>query len=128
MTTGMNMSRQHRRRSIASAPALSDSPAVTPTPQIPDPNPAWQTYVGKYRNRWGDLQVLVWKGTLGLIAPMDPDPRASMATLVPQGEHFSKLMSADGFTGWREPVVFELGPDGRVARMKLGENYRYPVE
>jgi D-alanyl-D-alanine carboxypeptidase len=108
------------------------APAITkagmPTPQIAGPDPAWQTYVGKYRNRWGDLQVLVWNGALVLISPAELDPRQSMAMLVPQGEHRFTLTGNDGFMELGATVVFELGPDGRVARMKLGENCMYRVD
>jgi hypothetical protein len=33
----------------------------------------------------------------------------------------------NGFGSHGEPVVFELGADGRVTRLKVGENYLTPV-
>lgn len=58
-----------------------------PVPEKPDPDPAWQQYVGKYRCAWSDAQVLVLDGDLVLIDPMSPDPPELKDKLIPIAEH-----------------------------------------
>jgi CubicO group peptidase (beta-lactamase class C family) len=108
------------------APAIRKAAAPPPGPGTPDPG--WSRYAGRYRNPWGDLQVLVLKGELVAIGPALPDPMLAPMKLVPAGEHTFRLESKDGFTSLGEPVVFELDAAGRVARVRMGENYTFPVE
>lgn len=90
-------------------------------------NPA--RYAGAYHNPWGEVtEMLVMDG--GLVVydhsyPPTSSPGAALAELVPDGEHAFRFASRDG-TG--ERVVFELTPDGRVARVKRGENYLFPAD
>jgi hypothetical protein len=49
------------------------------------------------------------------------------ATLHPVAEHTFRLETKDGFGAHGEPVVFELDDAGRVSRLKIGENYTFPV-
>jgi hypothetical protein len=87
----------------------------------------WQRYLGRYRNAWGDAQVLIVGGRLTLIGPSLPDPMLAPATLHPVAEHTFRLETKDGFGAHGEPVVFELDDAGRVSRLKIGENYTFPV-
>jgi CubicO group peptidase (beta-lactamase class C family) len=107
------------------APAIRAA-APPPVPAVPDPG--WARYVGRYRNPWGDLQVLVLGGELVAIGPNLPDPTLAPARLVPAGEHTFRLESKDGFASVGEPVAFELDGTGRVARVRIGENYTFPVD
>ncbi len=107
------------------------APAITrvaspPSPKTPDP--AWERYVGRYRNAWGDLQVLVLDGQLTMIAPALPDPSEVPARLVPVGEHTFRVESENGYGMPGELVVFEVDASGKVARLKAGENYAEPIE
>ena len=104
------------------APAVAR--ATAPAPSAPDP--AWQRYVGRYRNPWGDLHVLVTEGRLTMIGPALLDPAEVAATLEPIGTHTFRLESKDGFASVGEPVVFEVSPDGTAVRMKVGAN-TYPA-
>jgi D-alanyl-D-alanine carboxypeptidase len=87
----------------------------------------WQRYVGRYREFWGDAQVLVLDGDLVLINPTLPDPTEAMAKLVPVAEHVFRTETKEGFGANGELVVFEVDGEGKVARVKTGENYIYPV-
>jgi CubicO group peptidase (beta-lactamase class C family) len=88
----------------------------------------WEKYAGKYRNPWNDSQVLLYKGKLVLIDPSDVDPVAGgVATLVPVGEHAFCMEGGAPNGPHGERVVFEL-KDGKVVRMKVGENYSYPYK
>src|SRR4026207_1603214 len=78
------------------------------------PAPAWQRYAGRYRNRWGDVQVLLVDDGLLFIEPSLPDPLAMATRLHPiEGrEHTFRAEEKDSYGSHGETVVFELGPDG----------------
>lgn len=107
------------------APALVRAATPPAPPVLPDPS--WGRYLGRYRNAWGDAQVFVLNGRLTWIGPNLPDPMLAPATLVPVGEHTFRIETKDGMALPGEHVVFELGVDGRVARVKLGANYVMPI-
>ena len=94
------------------------------------PDPAWQRYAGRYRNRWSDVQVLLVDDGLLFIEPGLPDPLAMATRLHPiEGrEHTFRAEEKDSYGSHGETVVFELGPDGRVRRIRFGENYIDAVE
>jgi CubicO group peptidase (beta-lactamase class C family) len=91
------------------------------------PEASWRRYVGKYRSPWADTQVLVVDGRLALVDPSQPDPLQAATHLHPVGEHTFRMSSSDGYSSRGELVVFEMDEEGRVARVKLGENYTLPV-
>jgi len=96
--------------------------AVTkPAPRTADP--AWQRYVGRYRNAWRDIQIVVRGGELVAIAPDGPDPLLAPSTLTPVAEHTFRVETTDGYGIPGELVVFETDPAGRVTRARFGENY-----
>jgi CubicO group peptidase (beta-lactamase class C family) len=101
--------------------------AAAPPEPPPAPDPAWQRYLGRYRNAWGDAEVLVLNGRLTWIGPNLPDPTVAPATLVPVGEHTFRVETKDGMALPGERVVFEMDGNGRVARVKLGANYVMPI-
>ena len=105
------------------APAIAR--ATAPPPPVPDA--AWQRYVGRYRNPWGDAQVLVVGGRLTIIGPNLPDPMWAPGTLVPIGEHTFRLETKDGYGSHGERVVFEMDAAGKVARLTIGYNHILPV-
>jgi CubicO group peptidase (beta-lactamase class C family) len=90
-------------------------------------DPGWARYAGRYRSPWADMRVLVYDGGLVAIDPSLPDPTEGMTRLLPAGEHTFRMESADGYTSHGELIVFEMGPDGRVARVRIGANYAEPV-
>jgi CubicO group peptidase (beta-lactamase class C family) len=105
------------------APALRKATAPVAKPKEADP--AWQRYVGLYRDAWYDRQVMVLDGRLMMIEPTEADVSRTLATLVPVAgrAHTFRLEGGRPNGPHGELVVFELGGDGRVTRMKLGENY-----
>ncbi len=104
--------------------------AQSASPLLPKmkPDPGWSLYIGKYSDPWAwESEVLLFKGKLMIYDysyPPESDPTDSLVELVPEGRHLFR-MSGTGGNG--ELVRFELGADGRVERMKVGENYSYPV-
>jgi CubicO group peptidase (beta-lactamase class C family) len=106
------------------APAIVKALPPAPPAQA---RPEWQKYVGKYRSPWGDADVLIVNGQLVLINPTEADPTTSMATLVPVAQHTFRIEDGSPSGPHGERVVFELGKDNKVARLKIGENYSTPV-
>ncbi|HTO13982.1 MAG TPA: serine hydrolase [Candidatus Binatia bacterium] len=88
----------------------------------------WERYAGRYRNAWGDAQVLLVDGRLAMLDPSLPDPMPNVIWLDPAGEHTFRAETRNGFGANGEPVVFELDAAGRVRRIKIGENYLNAVE
>jgi CubicO group peptidase (beta-lactamase class C family) len=97
-------------------------------PAPPTADPAWQRYVGRYRNAWGDVQIIVRGGNLIVIGPATPDPLLAPSTLTPVGEHTFRVETTDGYGIPGELVVFETDPTGRVRRARFGENYTERIE
>jgi D-alanyl-D-alanine carboxypeptidase len=91
------------------------------------PPPGWERYAGRYRSPWGDAQVLLVDGRLAIIDPSLPDPMLGVIWLHPTAEHTFRGETKIGFGSHNEPVVFIPGDDGRVARLKVGENFLSPV-
>lgn len=109
-------------------PALERAIAPADTPDLPLTDAA--RYVGGYHNPWGEVsEVLVRKGQLVIYDhsyPPTDNPGGSITRLVPdEGEHAFRMEAPPGRRG--TPVVFELLEDGRVARLKKGENYLFPA-
>jgi hypothetical protein len=105
------------------APAITK--AVAP-PKSEKAKPEWQKYIGKYTNPWSDNQALIQDGKLVWVDPTDPNLESSKATLIPVKEHTFRMEEGPLSGARGELVVFELGKDGKVARVKVGENYTYP--
>lgn len=101
--------------------------AVTPEPEQFDTS-GWQRYLGKYRNTWGDCQILIHEGKLIAINPSLPDPMAALITLTPVSEHTFRMGAKNGFGTHGELMTFELDDAGDVKAIKSGNIYLFPVE
>jgi CubicO group peptidase (beta-lactamase class C family) len=101
------------------APGLAPKPEETPEIDL-------ERYTGRFRNRWGDTETLVYNGELIMIAPQMPDPMIEYTTLKHvEGDKFQ--MKAPGYGSHNEYAVFEF-EEGKIKRLKTGENYTYPVD
>ena len=107
------------------APALAQ--AAQPPAALPSAADL-TCYVGRYRNFWGDTQILLHDDRLVALNPALLDPMPAQVTLTPVGEHRFRMASTDGYTSHSEFAVFELDDHGRVARLKVGDTYTYPVD
>jgi CubicO group peptidase (beta-lactamase class C family) len=106
------------------APAIFKAVA----PPAPAALPAgWERYTGRYRSAWVDVQVLVVDGRLAMIDPSQPEPMLTVTWLHPESEHAFRSETKNGFGINGERALFELGADGRVARLKVGDNFLAPV-
>ena len=108
-------------------PALERAlaPVEEAVPPVADP----ARYAGAYHSPWGEVsEVLFRQGGLVIYDhgyPPDDDPEGSLTRLVPVGEHAFRTEAPPGRPG--RPVLFEMRQDGRVARIKIGENYLFPA-
>jgi len=88
---------------------------------------SWQKYVGTYTDLAGsDAEVMIMKNKLVLYSysyPPEDDPVENLAELTPEGNNTFRMA---GDEGSGELVVFEMGPDGKVVRVKVEENFIYP--
>lgn len=101
--------------------------AVAPEPETPDTS-GWQRYLGKYRNTWGDCQIIIHEGQLLAITPSLPDPMAARITLIPVSEHTFRMDSKNGFGTHNELMTFELDESSAVKVVKSGNTYLFPIE
>jgi CubicO group peptidase (beta-lactamase class C family) len=109
------------------APAIEAAKAPVPVKALADP--AWQKFLGRYFGSDGYItEVRIVDGKLVMYdagLPPELNLTENVSELIPEGgNRFREAPSSDG---GGEPVVFELGTDGKVARLKNGENYRFPV-
>ncbi|MGH9840180.1 MAG: serine hydrolase [Blastocatellia bacterium] len=110
------------------APAIRKAnPAIAKNTQA---DPEWSKYVGKYRSPWGDSEVMVVNNELVMMDPTSDNPLETMVRLVAQGNNRFKITTENQNYGGAvgEIVSFELGPDGKIARMKTGDNYTFRVK
>jgi D-alanyl-D-alanine carboxypeptidase len=107
------------------APVIAKITAVAAPETKPDP--AWQKYVGLYTDPSGwETKVMIMDDKLvmyGYSYPPEEDPVGAITELTPESEGVFRVGGDDG-SG--ELVIFELGKDGKVARIKAEENFLYP--
>jgi D-alanyl-D-alanine carboxypeptidase len=109
------------------APAIKK--ATAPSPKVAPVDPDWNQYVGTYRSPWGDSEVLILNGELVVINPTLDNPKDSILRLIPEGKHTFRITAEKKhFGAIGELAVFEFGPDGKVMRMRVGENYTDRLE
>lgn len=111
----------------AVAPAIKK--AIAPKTEIAEFNPAWQNYLGKYSDPtdW-EYEVMILNNRLilyGFDYPPEENPNSGIIELTPESVDTFRMT---GENGDGELLIFELGSDGKVARIKKGENYIYPMK
>jgi len=92
--------------------------------EVDVPDPRWARLEGTYRARGGDIHVLPLDGTLTIVNPLLPDPKAGIMTLEPVAENTFRL-DGKGYDAFGEHVVFEIGPEGRSDAVTIGDGFRY---
>jgi len=101
--------------------------AAAPSPKPSPPDPAWNAYIGLYTDpTFWDVEVMLLDGKLYLYNhdyPPEENARGALVELAPEGPHTFRMTGEDA-TG--DLVVFEMGPNGEVRRVKVGENYIFP--
>ena len=102
------------------APAIVRATARPMPPATADPS--WTQYVGMYRSRGGERQVMVINEELVVISPLSDNPMTGKSILRPLGEHTFKIEGTGGGPHG-ELARFELDADGNILRLYMGVNY-----
>jgi len=123
------LSNAHEAASEAFAQCLFDivAPAIKDAVKNPSaakkPDPKLSKYLGTYSSSSGEMAVLLWGEGLAVMDLPTMNPVKSIVKLKKTGEHTFRRVRDDEELG--EEIVFEMGPDGRAARLKWHSNY-YP--
>jgi D-alanyl-D-alanine carboxypeptidase len=96
----------------------------TKTTRVENP---YAAYNGRYRDTWSDMQMLTLNDSLYAVDPSQPDPAPTMIRLSPNGQQTFMMYPEEGGGSYGENMVFEF-KQGKVVRVKRGENYTYPVK
>ncbi|MDZ7332251.1 MAG: beta-lactamase family protein [candidate division KSB1 bacterium] len=109
------------------APAIRAATKIQPS-TTPPPS-EWQSYLGRYSDPtdW-EYEVMILNDRLvlyGFDYPPEDDPMAGIIELTPIAKHTFRMT---GENGNGEKLIFELGTDGNVQRVKMGENFIYPIK
>ena len=118
-----NMYLEQALRVVGPAILKASAPGSKPS----EPDPGWNAYLGLYTDPsdW-DVEVMLLDGRLYLYNhdyPPEESARGALVELAPTGPKTFRMTGEDA-SG--DLVVFETGPDGRVTRVKVGENFIYP--
>jgi CubicO group peptidase (beta-lactamase class C family) len=103
------------------APAIKD--AVKNPAAAKKPDAGLNKYLGTYKAWSGELAVIIWENGLAAMDLPTMNPVKSIIKLKKTGKHTFRRIRDD--EGLGEEIVFEMGPDGRAARLKWDSNY-YP--
>jgi CubicO group peptidase (beta-lactamase class C family) len=94
------------------------------------PAPGLDPYIGTYTSilSRSETAVVRWEDGIALLSLPTTDPINALTKLRKVGEHTFRRVRKDGLLA--EPIVFELGPDGKAARfIRHSNSYdRRPVE
>jgi len=123
------LSNAHEAASEAFAQCLYDivAPAIKDAVKNPSaakkPDPKLNKYLGSYSAWNGEMAVLRWGDGLAVLDLPTMNPAKSIVKFKKTGDHTFRRVRDDEELG--EEIVFEMGPDGRAARLKWHSNY-YP--
>lgn len=102
--------------------------AAAPPAEVVAFDPAWIKYTGRYEDpsHWAEEVMMLNEKLVmyGFSYPPSEEADGGYVRLYPEGENTFRLSGDDG-NG--ELVIFEMGKNGKVTRIKKGENYLYPV-
>lgn len=95
-----------------------------PSPKF---DPSWKKFVGTYIDpSYYETEILIFNNSLimnGYSFPPEDNPASEIVVLYPEGKN---TFRRSGENGNGELVVFELDENGKVVRVKTGENYIFP--
>ena len=92
--------------------------------EAPEAKPEWEKYLGEYESEWARAKVVIRSGKLQVISLDYIDSPAT--TLEPTEEEGVFVLREEGQSN--ETLRFELGADGKVARMWERSEYSLPVD
>ncbi len=94
----------------------------------PAPDPQWKKFTGLYSDpSWYETEIMIYRGQLVMnnhSYPPADDPHDDLVRLTPAGP---RTFVMDGPNGNGEKVVFIMDANDQVVKVKVGENYLFPV-
>jgi len=77
---------------------------------------AQRAYAGSYASTFSrtETAIVAWDDGLAMLPVPTTDPMGSLTKFRKTGEHTFRRVRDDGALG--EPIVFEMGPDGKALR------------
>jgi CubicO group peptidase (beta-lactamase class C family) len=81
-----------------------------------------EAYLGRYRNRWSDLEVIAWQGKLLMVDYAEVDPLAMAVQLVPLGGAVFRMETPSGSQNRGELLEFEYDMAGQVVGIVYGQS------
>jgi CubicO group peptidase (beta-lactamase class C family) len=106
-------------------PSLKRATAASLQVSIADPG--WDKYAGRYVDDWWhETEILQMNGRLYMYDyqyPPEDSPRKSLIELSAEGPQTFRMT---GENGNGELVIFEMDPENKVVKVKVGENFIYP--
>jgi CubicO group peptidase (beta-lactamase class C family) len=114
---GPNPIAQHLMQTVGKAVAKAAAPAPKETPW----DPAWSRFAGRYRNAFGETEVVDLNRKLVVIDPNGDNPETQQR-LEPLGKGLFRLESPTGGGPVGEVVRFTES-NGKVTRMYTGDSY-----
>jgi hypothetical protein len=118
---GVNASQYAQRLYDIVGPALAAA-AKEKDKAPPVPDPALTAYVGSYASAFSSTEtaVFLWEDGIAMLSLPNPDPVPAIAKIKKVGDHTFRRVRKDERLG--EPIVFEMGPDGKALRYVLHSN------
>jgi hypothetical protein len=117
---GVNTTQYAQRMYDIVAPAIKV--AVKDTVKLRPEDPALSAYVGVYDLGFGGETAIVrWEDGLAALFLPTMEPVRGLTKLRKVGEHTFRRVRRDDTLG--EPIVFEMGPDGRPTRLVWHQNH-----
>lgn len=106
---------------LATKPETSKSEATIPKPETQASDPELDKYTGTYATGFaGEVAFVPWEDGLASIGLPTSDPMAALTKWKTAGEHTFRRVRKDETLA--ESLVFELGADGKAARLVWHSN------
>ena len=84
-------------------------------------DPTLGRYTGSYESGFGgEIAIVEWEDSLAVLSLPDSNPMRDLTRLKHVGEHSFRRVRKD--ESLAEVITFEMGPDGRAARLVWNSN------
>jgi CubicO group peptidase (beta-lactamase class C family) len=103
-------------------PAVKRATEAKKAPSVADTS--WHKYTGVYVSDQSDVNVMLLAGELVLIGPEEENPWQTRILLKPVSANTFRMTAASfSYGAIGELLTFEVGPDGRVTRMRTANSH-----
>jgi hypothetical protein len=85
-------------------------------------------YLLRFRDAWGDLEIIWLNGALTMIDPTQPHPQVGMATFQPVSERTFRIDSKGNFGSDGELAKFSVDEKEKNVALRIGNLITFPVD